>query len=40
MERLDGEIRDREKVFRGLKGTDAAIPDGMKVYNPAKKHGP
>jgi len=40
MERLDGEIRDREKVFMGLKGTDAAIPDGMKVYNPAKKHGP
>jgi len=40
MERLDGEIRDREKVFRGLKKMDTAVLDGMKVYyNFARKHG-
>ncbi len=40
MERLNGEIRDREKVFRGLKKTDTAILDGMRVYyNYTKKHG-
>ena len=31
MERLNGEIRDREKVFRGLKRMDAPVLDGMKV---------
>ena len=40
MERLNGEIRDREKVFRGLKRIDVAILDGMRVYyNYTKKHG-
>ena len=40
MERLNGEIRDREKVFRGLKKMDTAVLDGMRVYyNFIKKHG-
>jgi putative transposase len=40
MERMNGEIRDREKVFRGLKRMDTPILDGMKVYyNFTKKHG-
>ena len=40
MERLNGEIRDREKVFRGLKKMDTAVLDGMRVYyNFTKKHG-
>ena len=40
MERLNGEIRDREKVFRGLKKIDTPIIDGMKTYyNFTKKHG-
>ena len=39
MERLNGEIRDREKVFRGLKKMDTPILDGMRVYyNFTKKH--
>ncbi len=40
MEILNGEIRDREKVFRGLKEFDTPIIDGMKTYyNFTKKHG-
>ena len=40
MERLNGEIRDREKVFRGLKKFDTSLIDGMKAYyNFTKKHG-
>jgi transposase-like protein len=40
MERLNGEIRDREKVFRGLKKDDTPIFEGMKAYyNFTKKHG-
>lgn len=40
MERLNGEIRDREKVFRGLKTMDTAVLQGMRVYyNFTKKHG-
>jgi len=40
MERLNGTIRDREKVFRGLKKMDTSIIDGMRVYyNFTKKHG-
>ncbi len=31
MERLNGEIRDREKVFRGLKKMDTSIIEGMRV---------
>ena len=39
MERLNGEIRDREKVFRGLKKMDTSIIDGMRIYyNHARKH--
>lgn len=32
MERLNGEIRDREKTFRELKKFDTPIIEGMKVY--------
>jgi hypothetical protein len=40
MERLNGEIRDREKVFRGLKKMDTPILEGLKAYyNYTKKHG-
>ena len=40
MERLNGEIRDREKVFRGLKRIDTPVIEGMRVYyNFTKKHG-
>ena len=39
MERLNGEIRDREKVFRGHKKMDTAVLGGMRVhYNFTKKH--
>lgn len=39
MERLNGEIMDREKVFRGLKKMDTPVLDGMRVYyNFTKKH--
>ena len=40
MSRLNGEIRDREKVFRGLKKFDTSLIDGMKAYyNFTKKYG-
>ena len=40
MERLNGEIRDREKVFRGPKKFDTPIITGMQAYyNYTKKHG-
>ena len=40
MERLNGEIRDREKVFRGLKIFDTELIGGLKTYyNYTKKHG-
>ena len=40
MKRLNGEIRDREKVFRGLKIFDTELIDGLKTYyNYTKKHG-
>ena len=40
MARLNGEIRDREKVFRGLKKFDTSLIDGMKAYyNFTKKYG-
>ena len=39
MERLNGEIRDREKVFRGLKREDTPLIGGLKAYyNYTKKH--
>jgi transposase-like protein len=33
MERMNGEIRDREKVMRGLKNQDTAILTGMQIYH-------
>ena len=40
MERLNGGIMDREKVFRGLKRFDTPLIDGLKVYyNFTKKYG-
>ncbi len=40
MERLNGEIRDREKVFRGLKRKDTPLIAGLKLwYNFSKEHG-
>lgn len=39
MERLNGKIRDRDKVFRDLKKIDTPIIDGMTTYyNFTKKH--
>ena len=40
MERLNGEIRDHEKVFRDLKRFDTPLIDGLKAYyNFTKKRG-
>ena len=33
MERINGEIRDREKTMRGLKKKDTSILKGMQVYH-------
>jgi transposase-like protein len=33
MERMNGEVRDRERVMRGLKNTDTAIIKGMQIYH-------
>jgi hypothetical protein len=33
MERLNGEIRDREKVMRGLKKPDTPILTGYQIYH-------
>jgi hypothetical protein len=33
MERLNGEIRDREKVVRGLKKDDSPMITGLQVYH-------
>ena len=33
MERMNGEIRDREKVMRGLKRTDSPILKGLQIYH-------
>ena len=33
MERLNGEIRDREKVMRGLKKMDTPVLDGYQIYH-------
>ena len=33
MERMNGEIRDREKTMRGLKITDSDIIDGYQIYH-------
>jgi hypothetical protein len=32
MERLNGEIRDREKVVRGLKKNDSPLLDGYQIF--------
>jgi hypothetical protein len=33
MERMNGEIRDREKTMRGLKKDDTAILQGYQLYH-------
>jgi len=33
MERLNGEIRDREKVMRGLKKPDTPVITGYQIYH-------
>lgn len=33
MERLNGEVRDREKVMRGLKGPDTPILKGSQIFH-------
>jgi putative transposase len=33
MERMNGEIRDRERVMRGLKNPDTAIIKGLQIYH-------
>jgi hypothetical protein len=33
MERMNGEIRDREKVFRGLKKADTPILTGYQIFH-------
>jgi len=33
MERFNGEVRDREKVMRGLKKTDTPIITGYQIYH-------
>lgn len=33
MERMNGEIRDREKVMRGLKRTDTPILKGVQIFH-------
>ena len=33
MERINGEIRDREKVVRGVKRTDSPLIAGMQIYH-------
>jgi putative transposase len=33
MERLNGEVRDREKVMRGLKRQDTPILKGYQIYH-------
>ena len=39
MECLNGEIMDREKIFRDLKRFDAPLIDGLKVYYNFTKYG-
>lgn len=39
MERFNGEVRDRERVMRGLKKRDTPILDGIQVfYNYVRPH--
>lgn len=38
MERLNGEIRDREKVMRGLEKTDTPILKGIKSFTTTYDH--
>jgi transposase-like protein len=33
MERMNGEIRDREKVVRGVKREDSPLVKGMRIYH-------
>ena len=38
MERLNGEIRDREKVFRGLKRLDTLLIDELKASTTSQRN--
>jgi hypothetical protein len=33
MERMNGEVRDREKTMRGLKTTETPILKGLQIYH-------
>jgi hypothetical protein len=33
MERMNGELRDREKVVRGVKKDDSPLLDGLRIYH-------
>jgi putative transposase len=33
MERMNGEVRDREKVMRGIKTTDTPVLAGYQIYH-------
>jgi hypothetical protein len=33
MERMNGEVRDREKVMRGIKRTDTPILKGVQIFH-------
>jgi len=33
MERMNGEIRDREKTVRGVKKDDSALISGLQIYH-------
>ncbi|MDG6945964.1 MAG: transposase, partial [Nitrososphaerota archaeon] len=33
MERINGEVRNRQKIMRGIKGMDAPILKGTRIYH-------
>ena len=33
MERMNGELRDREKIVRGIKREDSPLLDGLRIYH-------
>jgi len=33
MERFNGEVRDREKIVRGVKKTDSPLLTGLQIYH-------
>ena len=38
MERLNGEIRDREKVVRGVKKPDSPLIEGYQIFHNVRPH--